>query len=188
MRYEFQSHVPRLPRGGWHFPDDDGHTVTADSFDQLKTKLAMHRAKNGRMLGDPEQEILGYYSDVAPYLVKIRDSRIANEPGLRQRTAEAMFTLWQARLGLLDNPVEIQTRLDVCRACQACVLDFPEPTDAYWHEADMRGAVFAGSINYLSDGICSHHSLPVNILTALKEPAKAAVSGAPSQCWINKPE
>lgn len=181
--FEFQAHVPRKPRGGHHYPEDDGTTITADSLDSLKDKVALHRARNGRPLGDVEQDILGYYSEIAPFLVKIRPCHKNPVQSMRNRTAEQLLALWHSRPVPKISSAD-QAKLDVCRKCQACKLDFDDAAGPYWHEADMRGAALSGSINYLSDGVCSHHSLPVSILAGLASPELVAQDSSPPNCWL----
>lgn len=66
----------RQPIGGHHYPTH-GKTFKSDTFQGLIAEVKKFRLDNSLPFGDPEQEILYYYAEKFPFMVKSDPDRTA---------------------------------------------------------------------------------------------------------------
>jgi hypothetical protein len=110
-------HQQRRPFGGHHFPEQ-AMVVRGDTFDALVAKVHELRIINGRPVGDPEKEILRYYAEHFPYMVKSgADAEKPIIPSNYLKWRDWIRYVWYQPPAKSVSRKEASTRWEKCLAC-----------------------------------------------------------------------
>jgi hypothetical protein len=120
----------RVPFGGHHYPEY-GMTFKGESFKEVAEKLTDFRLRNNIPKGDPEQEVLNFYADHWPWLV--REDRDSPAPDDKHdqyfRWRDWIFRAWKKPPTKLITPKEAKDRWAACEFC-------PFNEQFKWDESD----------------------------------------------------
>lgn len=167
------------PLGGHRFRDG----TTGETFAEVVRKIAAERVTNHLPFGNPEQEVLAYYQEIAPHLVTNAGGNVANSD--RQQVSESIMATAYGRFERLDrNDPVVQRRRDTCAACAHCRCTFEGDETPYSREAERVAVLLSGDLNVMSLGYCTHHRWSVGVASRLKTPETLGLPNPPANCYL----
>lgn len=108
----------KSPPGGHHYPEY-GVTFRGESCLDVIEKVRNFRLHNAISLGNPEQDVLNFYADNWPWLVKEDTESPPPEPNPDQfdKWREWISQTWKNPPKKLVTPKEAKDRWAICAAC-----------------------------------------------------------------------
>lgn len=179
----------RLPIGGHQYPEN-GFTVKGDSFDEVVKLLTSFRLGNGKPLGNPKMDVLIYYAQNWPYLV--RDDG-QPEPAKSQDESYGRWITWVMGIWR-EPPTKILTTKEASYRwdkCKECPMNKPKDWASTEESAQMEQRLFllrqgVDVPKYL--GFCSCHGSDLSLFGFLEAPEKSSNKRQdeiqPSACFV----
>ena len=184
MSYALKKNYPRIPVGGWSFPDPSGVTLYGESSAELIDAIVAFRRQNGLPEGAPEKEVTLFYAENFPDFVEMAEET-EKEP-IKSRSDyvyEWLTKLWRDPPRLI--PVKLAAnRVKTCEACPFLKAFAPQASEI--SRLINRKLVVLGQGNADLDlGFCSAYNVHAGLFCLIKDPK---VKHVPEVCWINKPD
>lgn len=186
---QIKRNAMRQPLGGHHIKAHD-QTFKADSYDQLVAVLSAYRIANGIALGDPNKDVIDYYSKEAPWMVE--DVEKAPEPtpvddyiGWRAFITHA----WLTPPKKLLLPKEAEPRRAVCLKCPFNRPITTQGANKLEIDALRRKSYILRRASYSAPalGYCSQYGADLGLFTILENPLafsiKEGKDNPQPDCW-----
>lgn len=163
--------------------------VRGDNFDELLAKIKNLRLINGHPIGDPEKDVLRYYAEHFPYMVKSGD-----EDG--KPIAPSNYFKWRdwIRYMWYDPPKKLLTRTEAAdrwEVCKTCPHNVAKnwKTDEEADEFNRRAFMLRAGLDVPSFlGYCDHHRWDLGLAVFLPEPSKVSHpekrANKNQKCWV----
>lgn len=177
----------RQPIGG-HQYHESGVTFKGDTFEQVVANLTAFRRFNCLPTGNPDQDVLLYYLNHWPFMVK--EDRNAVQP-----VFSSEFTEWRDWVvGLWNKPPKKMLAIKEAKERWKICLDCPMNKKKGWIETNesaeltkrafmlRRGAEVPEQLNF-----CSCHKADLSVFPFLDSPSlySAMKDGKkPEACWV----
>jgi hypothetical protein len=178
----------RLPIGGHHF-HEMGMIVRGETFDEVVEKVKDLRINNGSPIGDPEREVIRYYAERFPYMVKTGTGQEPPPPsGIYVRFRHWITTVWRNPPKRLVTKKEASLRWDVCKKCPKNIKKTWVKTEES-EELERRAFMLRCGMEYPKElGFCACHRADLPVFVYIESPAgftaKDKNETPPSECWV----
>jgi hypothetical protein len=177
----------KSPPGGHHYIEY-GITFRGDTFKQVAEKLKDFRLHNNIPLGNPEQEILGFYAFSWPYLVKDASEVVEDEaPDQFKEWRKWVQETWKNPPKKIVTLKEASDRWAVCENCPFNQQFKHDETDESAEIARRAFLLRRGMSVPDFLGFCSCHGTDLSAFVFF-QPAKGFSSNKevqPEGCWVS---
>ncbi len=182
MSYALKKNYPRIPTGGWRYPDPSGVILYGESSAELIDAIVAFRRQNGLPEGAPEKEVTMFYAENYPDFVELSEDT-EKEP-IKSRSDfiyEWTAKLWRDPPKLI--PVKLAAnRVKTCEACPFLKAFAPQVSEI--SRLINRKLVVLGQGNAdLGLGFCSAHNVHAGLMCLIRDPK---VKHSPDCCWVGK--
>jgi hypothetical protein len=187
--YKLNSNQKRLPFGGHHFYEKDGHMFKGETFKEVADKLSGYRINNNIPVGDPEQEILRYYWMNFPWMVK---DVLETRPVARNEDYDSwrgwVSRIWKSPPKKLVTRKEASIRWEACKECPFNIQKSWSETDESSELSRRAMLIRKGAEVPEYIGFCSLHGWDLSIATFADAPNsisdKKKDGANPDGCWV----
>lgn len=178
----------RRPIGGHHFPEE-GRTFSGETLEEVVKRIREWRISNGRPVGDPEADVIRFYSENFPYMV-IEDENVDPKPGPSEdyvRYRHWIQATWKNPPKKLVPNREAKERQAVCDNCpKKKIVDWGSSEEA--RELERRSFVLRCGIHTsVTTGYCTCHRWDIGTIVTFHGPeqfsAKEKDTIVPESCW-----
>lgn len=182
----------RLPIGGHHYPSY-GMTFRGETMVEVAKKLGEYRLTNNYPIGEPQQDVLGYYAKNWPFMVKNVESEvIETQDDDYVNWRDWVFRTWKKPPSKFLSGAEIKPRLEVCETC-------PFNKEINWSRSEELTEVLKrafilkrGMPTPENIGYCACHRADLSTLVFIENAAgfsnKLNETTEPKACWVSKIE
>jgi hypothetical protein len=179
----------RRPFGGHHFPEM-GMVLRSEKFEDLVKRVKEVRIINGNPIGNPEQEILRYYAERFPFMVKSGqspDQPIVPSDYLKWR--DWIRLMWFQAPNKIVSRKEASTRWEKCLACPMNrKIDWAVGEEA--KEFEKRSFLIRHGQNTPDNlGFCTCHRWDSRVVVFLDAPEKLSNKREgdtqPPECFVS---
>jgi hypothetical protein len=184
LAYNFDS--KRTPFGGHHFPQY-GNTFRANSLKELVTIVEDFRISNNIPAGQPEQDILAFYADNWPWLVKSSKASDKEIDPNYLAWREWIYETWRKPPVRFITTKEASARWEKCKECKFNLkLNWEETKES--SELQRRAFILRRGIDapdYL--GFCALHKADLSAFTffdAAKSHSGVKTDETFDGCWL----
>ena len=180
----------RQPLGGHHIKIHD-QTFKADSYDQLVSVLTAYRISNSIPLGNPDKDVVEYYSKEAPWMVEDVEKDPRPTPVDDYITWRAFVThAWTNPPKKMLSPKEAEHRRDVCLKCEHNHPISTSGANKVEIDATRRKTYILRRAGYSAPalGYCSLYGADLGLFTILENPLafsrKEVKENTQPDCWV----
>ncbi len=178
----------RLPLGGHHF-NEGLVTLKGDTHIEVANKLRDFRVNNNKPMGDPEQDVLNYYAETSPWMVREDEEKeeVPLDPSYLE-WRDWVYRVWDKPPKKYTTKRDATARWLVCKTCPFNKkMDWVESNES--SELVRRAFLLRKGLevpDYL--GFCTCHKADLGAFSFLEAPkdhsgiAKDA-KNYPS-CWV----
>lgn len=183
----------RQPFGGHQFPNSDGRILRGDKFSDVVKELVDFRSTNGIQMGNPEQEILAYYSIHWPFMIeKVDDNPIHSPTSLFLGWSRWVRRTWRNPPKKFVSTREASERWKVCEKCPFN-KEFDWPTTIESSAISQRAYLLRKGIDVPDHlGYCACHGCDIGAMSFIATPDQFAETDKtlekPAACWVGSLE
>jgi hypothetical protein len=185
---ELNKHQQRRPYGGHHFPEF-GMIVRGDSFDELVKKVKDIRLNNFHPVGDPEQDVLRFYAEKFPFMVKAKEVKAVPPPPLSEKAAAWLRAIWVKSPSKTITKKEAEIRWAICAKCpRNQKMAWPDTEE--FKEIDRRSFLIKKGMKTPDNlGFCTCHNADLGVFSVLSNAHeysdKNQGSIQPDSCFVS---
>lgn len=185
--YVLRKNSHKAPFGGHQF-HEYGTTIRADSYPELVEKVKNFRLVNSLAFGNPEQDILHYYSENWPWLVERKEDTYVQTDSNYETWKNWIQKAWKKPPARIVATAEAKTRWAVCEKCPFNrPLNFPDSPEL--EELKKRAFLLKRGIDTPSTiGYCAVHRCDIGVLSFIDNAedfsSKKQKGGSYGDCWV----
>lgn len=182
---KFNKDQKRLPIGGHHYAEY-GKTFKGKDVPDLSKQVAAFRLSNNIPAGNPEQEILTFYAQNWPYMVKEdREAVPVMEDVDYKAWRDWIYNAWSHPPKKLLTGKEAKERWEACLKCPARKT-FPWKSTDESSELVRRAYVLRrGQETGVNNSFCDCYRADLSLFVFLDGASVQKDPEAPKNCWTN---
>ena len=186
MSLRLNAQAKRLPFGG-HQYHAYGTAFRGETLKEVVKDLSNFRINNNIPIGDPEQDILTYYVEKWPWMVRDGGRDAEEVPDTYSEWRESIYRIWKTPPKKMLATKEAATRWAIC---EKCPFNQPiPPSDSVESKELVRRSnlIKRGSDTPKDLGFCGLHKMDLGILSLIdpaKEVSIAEKGKSHPGCWV----
>lgn len=176
--------------GGHHFVEEGVGRIDGETFAEVVQKLGDYRVANGLSRGNPERDVVRYYSEHYPFMVRLADGEEEEEDALGVRATRVVS--WMEKLSsikagvLIGADAEAKERLEGCAKCPHFRAAYKLPDTEYGETLKMKGYLIGkGRVKLGEGGYCKRYGWDCGLAAQINSPGQTVVVGEREPgCWV----